>query len=731
MSASSSWYLKRLDIDAFGAFAQRAIGPFAPGMNVVYGPNEAGKSTINAFVGGVLFGWERSGGQKNSYKPSASERSGTLVFAPRGGEGPTIECFRARNAEGIKPDADPVVLDDIDKETYEAIFALNSDELGGLRRTSDITARLLTAGSGTGASPSHALAEIERMLSEDMSKASAFPDSHPNLQAALGDVRERIGKARSEAEHFKRQSRELGELQPRLADISAALSQMNGEIENLMRQRDTLAKLDARRDDLQQRRQSVQEESRVLAAQRREQADHGTAAHLSIDAVDEQALRDAIEDMQQDVTRLEHALALARETYAATSASYEALEEADDIQQMRQKVRQQRRLQVALSIILPVVFAGLGVPVFIRGREISSLSVTALGAVLIVFSLFIAVAAVVMLFRPNKVEEAMGQRLQDAQWVMLQDGKKAEACQKSLDECRASIRQTLDDSGLEAAQGSLRRARALLDETREARAAADLLGQKRQSLASQLSMIDGSLAADDRERQAALDALGMVDEVPVAVLDDLIAQKTAKRADQQKTSESMNARLGELRQDLANARHLKQLDAYKLEEQMIRTRMGETDRDIARLLLARRMLAAAVTSWESKSQPKVYQQASSLFSLMTDGAWEQVRIGSSGGIEAVDALDRVRPPELLSLGTCQQLYLALRLALLMEADNVGRSIPILADDILVNFDAQRRKGAARALCRLAETRQVIMFTCHTEIAELMQETCDEPNMVRL
>ena len=36
---------------------------------------------------------------------------------------------------------------------------------------------------------------------------------------------------------------------------------------------------------------------------------------------------------------------------------------------------------------------------------------------------------------------------------------------------------------------------------------------------------------------------------------------------------------------------------------------------------------------------------------------------------------------------------------LLTADNVGRAIPILADDILVNFDASRRRGAARALTR--------------------------------
>ncbi|MEG0147680.1 MAG: sugar ABC transporter ATP-binding protein, partial [Raoultibacter sp.] len=78
-----------------------------------------------------------------------------------------------------------------------------------------------------------------------------------------------------------------------------------------------------------------------------------------------------------------------------------------------------------------------------------------------------------------------------------------------------------------------------------------------------------------------------------------------------------------------------------------------------------------------------------------------------------------------------QLYLSLRIALLMAAENVGRATPILADDILVNFDADRRVGAARALRELSKQRQVILFTCHEEIVNLMQDVDSQLNCVQL
>ena len=152
-------YLEHIKMDAFGAFSNRLIGPFGPGMNVVFGRNEAGKTTFAQFVGGVLFGWEEARGQRNTYKPDNAERAGTLFFANEDGTGDS-QASRIRNADGLQGDTS--VADDIDRETYRTMFSLTSDELRQLRNTTDVTAKLLTAGSGTGASPAHALDRAAR-----------------------------------------------------------------------------------------------------------------------------------------------------------------------------------------------------------------------------------------------------------------------------------------------------------------------------------------------------------------------------------------------------------------------------------------------------------------------------------------------------------------------------------------------------------------------------------------
>ena len=63
---------------SFGRFSNTIVGAFGPGLNVVYGPNEAGKTTVNELVKGVLFGWPAARGENNPYRPDTADRAGSL-----------------------------------------------------------------------------------------------------------------------------------------------------------------------------------------------------------------------------------------------------------------------------------------------------------------------------------------------------------------------------------------------------------------------------------------------------------------------------------------------------------------------------------------------------------------------------------------------------------------------------------------------------------------------------
>ena len=70
-----------------------------------------------------------------------------------------------------------------------------------------------------------------------------------------------------------------------------------------------------------------------------------------------------------------------------------------------------------------------------------------------------------------------------------------------------------------------------------------------------------------------------------------------------------------------------------------------------------------------------------------------------------------RGAEYLSAGTLDLMYLAVRLAVCSLALPEDANCPLIIDDALVNFDAERRKQAMTLLEKIAQERQVILFTC--------------------
>ena len=72
----------------------------------------------------------------------------------------------------------------------------------------------------------------------------------------------------------------------------------------------------------------------------------------------------------------------------------------------------------------------------------------------------------------------------------------------------------------------------------------------------------------------------------------------------------------------------------------------------------------------------------------------------------------------MSEGTRDQLFLALRLALIKEYLDTAEPLPFIADDLLVSFDDDRAGAALDILKRLSKNTQVLVFTHHGHLVEL-------------
>ena len=86
-----------------------------------------------------------------------------------------------------------------------------------------------------------------------------------------------------------------------------------------------------------------------------------------------------------------------------------------------------------------------------------------------------------------------------------------------------------------------------------------------------------------------------------------------------------------------------------------------------------------------------------------------------------DGHGRTFAVEELSGGTREQLFLALRLGLVRHAAERGVDLPLILDDVFVNFDQLRTEAAFETFREFAEEgRQVLLFTCHLHLAQLAE-----------
>lgn len=116
---------------------------------------------------------------------------------------------------------------------------------------------------------------------------------------------------------------------------------------------------------------------------------------------------------------------------------------------------------------------------------------------------------------------------------------------------------------------------------------------------------------------------------------------------------------------------------------------------------------------QSRFSPALGKLAAEYMQFVTDGKYDGVMLDRDFSATVHEAGGNVpRNSEYLSAGTLDLMYLAVRLAVCSLALPESANCPLIIDDALVNFDADRRRQAMALLEKIAQERQVILFACN-------------------
>ncbi len=166
----------------------------------------------------------------------------------------------------------------------------------------------------------------------------------------------------------------------------------------------------------------------------------------------------------------------------------------------------------------------------------------------------------------------------------------------------------------------------------------------------------------------------------------------------------------------------------------LKARLAVDIEEYARLRLAAVVLHEAIDRYRQRSQGPVLDRASGLFAQLTLGSFKGLKVDYDDHDQSL--LRAVRPGGTetvgiagLSEGSADQLYLALRLASLEAYLESHEPIPLVIDDILIQFDDDRATAALRALAKLSRRTQIVLFSHHEHLCRLAQACVDPDQLI--
>ena len=695
---------------AFGKLDHAVLTP-GPGLTLIQAPNEGGKSTWNAFLRAMLYGFpardrDKAGhlAEKNRYQPwSGAAMEGTLevewqgrdvtiVRGPRGGTpwGEFRACYTATQepVPGMTGDNCGELLLGVSRAVFERTAFLIQDS-GGLTPSAELEKRVAALAS-TG-DEVISFTQVEHRLKDWSNRRRA--NSRAGLIPRLEEELDQVVRQRTELEVLRRQTQEARHRREvRAADCARLEAQL-----------------------------------RSLASDRRAQAE-----------ADRDAAQLCCEQLEQVLAHTPEAGVLREAQGQINQLNHMRAEEAAlrrELPGLRTLVEETRR--VAQSI-----------PAFREqnsGKDDSRDGAPPPGKplILILLGLVLGGLAGWLLTSPVWLGPVLGAAVGCLLSVLADWGRKYLHQRDSHSETDGA--DGTDSPGADCGR-LISAARAQEEKLNASEARCTELNRRQEEITAQLldlirpfapevktpvgmaAALARALKQEEALRLARIRLDGaqqLLDALPSAG-DAIPSMESEGEAD------SLPAQLFQARQALALARdEAAQLagqlqvqgdpDELASREDALREELTRRKQEYEALALALDSLREADSQLRERFSPVLNRRAGEYLSALTGGAYEAAALTRTFQALARETGQHIHRPDLsLSEGTAQQLYLALRLALCDLVLSEQESCPIVLDDALDAFDDQRAALALDCLLDVARRRQVLLFTCHSREAALLR-----------
>ncbi len=673
-----------LNIERFGARSQVQLEELSQQLNVVYGPNGSGKTTIIDFIRWVLYGREDTVSRR--YLASATESAGgslkivdgdhqTRLVTRRddGTPGGRVTVSRASSDEIV--DYDQLRLTGVDLEEYQHIFSFGFDQPPAINQ-------MVRIASARGFELTYDERQLRRVqeLSDRLAELQRSYHALPESEDRLPTFYERRSQLQAEIEAIQHRHRvRLTEIDCEANELRATVAAGNARLDEMQ------ANLQRVEDRIQMRRSQMEDVARQ-ASQVREQLRE--SKHEQVEEIDQQiqqwhdvlhTVRDRLHQLQQRMSEWEPSASTLRESEESSLRLF-LRTLGCHIEDIEEDLRD-----------------------FSRAEDVDDLRADS-------EYLRSALATAIKSMR-NELHllhnEIQRHRASAAYHDHARELQRLRSCETELTELISELGTRRD---------GLTRSEQVIEEDYR-RWYVDRSGVE--------SAYDGSSVVRPWYVSSShTNGSHISDHDPIA---EAHLQHLTRRLDH------LNLRVGQLQNEVSGAEH--RLDALQASRDQLdeERQLQAVRRDLTSLeqriqqaeqrQRCREQIDAQQREIDqlraSLGPSEIIQEASSMLHLMTEGAYGRLRITESADIWVDDADARSIAFGELSRGTRDQVYLSLGLALVAAYYRRGVELPLILNDVFVNIDSGRAQATAMLLEEFSSRgHQVILFTRHEHVLQL-------------
>lgn len=691
--------IRNIKINGYGSMENKEIN-FKDGLNIVYGKNESGKSTVMSYISNILYGISRNKDGKNlsdyeRYKPwTSQEFSGKINYELDNGE--SYEVYRDFNKknpkiynEKLEDISDSYDIDKkdgskffieqtgVDKQMYLSTVMSMQQEVRLDDKTQNTLVQKIANLAGTGednVSYKKAVDKLQEKIRDEIG-------TNKTTQKPINIIRNEISTIEGELQKLK-------PYEERQYSIDREKEKIIADINKGEKEKELAAKINSENE----KQSTVKQKIDINFNTRKE------------NLIKLEELYKIQKEHENNIENIKKQIENSSQSKLNREKELKDLEEKEE--QINGEINSLNLKTINRKSYIIAAVAEL-IILIINAIAIKKLMVGIVGLISVIITLILYVLKASKIKKDNNIitkEANESRQKKNKDYAELKD-----KIMKTIEDIANKIQERKNILEKENNNLSMVKGQIMLLEKNNERIQSDI-NKLEQDIEIAMSLKIEEIKSE------------FIDNLDIEEIN-LIVNSNNIRLELENIIEDLNNNRIKLKSlDIEEANLLEQLETMtelKEKQESLYQQLEELKNKEETINIALQNLEEAYEEMKNTITPKFTQNLSNNASRISNGKYTKVTINDEKGLIIENQNGEYIEADKLSIGTIDELYFSLRLSMIEELSE--EKLPVILDETFAYFDNERMENALKYLANELTGHQVIIFTCSNREKQILND----------